>query len=686
MELLAPAGTFGCVKAAVNSGADAVYFAGQGFGARSFAGNLTDEEIFYAVDFCHLRGARAYITVNTLVYDREFGELEKFVKTITKAGADGVIVQDLGVMRFIKQVSPDIELHASTQMTVHSLGGVKKLENEGVSRVVLSRELSAAEIEFITKNASAETEVFVHGAMCMSYSGQCLMSSVIGGRSGNRGKCAQPCRLPYSADGRDEKFYLSLKDMSLARHLGRLEEMGVASLKIEGRMKGEGYVTAVVSAYRRLIDEKRQPKKCETEELNRVFYRGGLTDGYFTDKKGVDMFAFDKPDNPYLKNGSNIRSEVSERKQPINIYAEIFEGEPPLIKMECGDISVCVIGDAAAEHASKRPLSAEDVKMRICKMGDTAFSAENAEIKIKGEPFLAVSQINELRRRAAAQLEEKILLPYRNKRIKEPPKPLTKERAERNAVYTCSVLTIRQFEAARKYKFDRIYIPVSVAEKNADKLISERERIVLSLPVIVRGDERGKIRDSLLRLRTMGFDKAEISTLDGFELADGFQVYASHRMNITNSLAFNKLCEMGVGCCCLSPELNIGIMRGIIKNSVCEVIAYGRIPLMITENCILKNIGKCPCKNGGYVTDRKGTKFPIVKDGDKCRSVVLNSVPLYMADKGEELDKIGADYLRLMFTTEDKKRVGEVCDAYLNGSAPNNLDFTRLRMFKSATE
>lgn len=512
------------------------------------------------------------------------------------------------------------------------------------------------------------------------------MSSVIGGRSGNRGKCAQPCRLPYSADGRDEKFYLSLKDMSLARHLGRLAEMGVASLKIEGRMKGEGYVTAVVSAYRRLIDEKRQPKKCETEELNRVFYRGGLTDGYFTDKKGVDMFAFDKPDNPYLKNGSDIRSEVSERKQPINIYAEIFEGEPPLIKMECGDISVCVIGDAAAEHASKRPLSAEDVKMRLCKMGDTAFSAENAEIKIKGEPFLAVSQINELRRRAAAQLEEKILLPYRNKRIKEPPKPLTKERAERNAVYTCSVLTIGQFEAARKYKFERIYIPVNIAEQNADRLTEDKERIVLSLPVIVRGDERGKIRDSLLRLRSMGFDKAEISTLDGFELADGFQVYASHRMNITNSLAFNKLCEMGVGCCCLSPELNIGIMRGIIKNAVCEVIAYGRIPLMITENCILKNIGKCPCKNGGYVTDRKGTKFPIVKDGDKCRSVVLNSVPLYMADKGEELDKIGADYLRLMFTTEDRKRVGEVCDAYLNGSAPNNLDFTRLRMFKSAAE
>lgn len=682
MELLAPAGTFDCVIAAVNSGADAVYFAGQAFGARSFAGNLTDEEIFRAVDYCHLRGVRVYVTVNTLIYDREFSELERFIKLITRAGADGVIVQDLGIMEYVKKLSPDIEVHASTQMTVHSLGGVKTLEEEGVCRVVLSRELSENEIRYITENASAETEVFVHGAMCMCYSGQCLMSSVIGGRSGNRGRCAQPCRLPYSSGGKDEKFYLSLKDMLLAEHLESLRNMGVASLKIEGRMKGEQYVSTVVSVYRRLIDEKRQPDKGEIDTLNRIFFRGGLTDGYFTDKKGTAMFAFDKPDNPYLKTDSEP-AEKSSRRRPIEIYAEISEGEKPFIRMTCGENSASEYGDIIVGQAEKRPLEVNDVKARLSKMGDTAFTAVKTEVKLNGRPFMAVSQLNELRRICAGKLENEIILRYKNKRIAEGPRLPETDHSERGA-YSCSVLTMEQFRAACRFCFERIYVPVHIAAENVEELKKENKRIVLTLPVIIRGEERIRVKKCLSDLKKSGFEKVEISTIDGLELSDGFEVYASHRMNITNSYSFKKLSEMGAHCICLSTELNLGQMRDIKKSSECEVIVYGRIPLMITENCILKNMKKCPCDGIGYMTDRTGTEFPIIKDGNACRSVVLNSVPLYMADKKDDLLKIGADFLKLMFTVENAEFTEKICRSYLSGDAVNDLEFTRLRMFKGA--
>lgn len=682
MELLAPAGTFDCVLAAVNSGADAVYFAGQAFGARSFAGNLTDEEIFKAVDYCHLRGVRVYVTVNTLIYDREFSDLDRFIKVITRAGADGVIVQDLGIMEYVKNLSPDIEVHASTQMTVHSLDGVRTLEKEGVCRIVLSRELSENEIRYITENTSAETEVFVHGAMCMCYSGQCLMSSVIGGRSGNRGRCAQPCRLPYSPDGKDEKFYLSLKDMSLAEHLKSLQNMGVASLKIEGRMKGRQYVSTVVSVYRKLIDEKRQPSKAEIDTLNRIFFRGGLTDGYFLNKKGTAMFAFDKPDNPYLKTDL-ASAETLSRRRPIEIYAEISEGEKPFIKMTCGENSVYEYGDNVVECAARHPLDINEVKARLNKMGDTAFKAVKIEVKLNGRPFMAVSQLNELRRRCTEKLENEIMLKYKNKRIVEGPR-LPETGHFGKSAYSCSVLTMEQFRVACRFCFEKIYVPLHIVAENVEELKKENKRIVLSLPVIIRGGERIRVKKWLSHLKKFGFERVEISTLDGLGLSDGFEIYASHRMNITNSYSFKKLGEMGAHCICLSSELNLGQMRDIKKFNECEVIVYGRIPLMITENCILKNMKKCPCNGIGYMTDRTGSRFPIIKDGNACRSVVLNSVPLYTADKKEDLLKIGADFLKLMFTVEDAERTEEICRAYLNGGAVNNLGFTRLRMFKGA--
>ena len=344
MELLAPAGNMECLKMAVKSGADAVYFAGKLFGARSFADNFSDEEIYEAAEYCRLRGVKTYITVNTMMVDREFSDIDRFVEVLANAGVDGVIVQDLGVVERIHNICPDMPVHASTQMTVHNLAGVKRLEEMGISRVVLSRELSFEDISYIAQNCNAELEVFVHGAMCMSYSGQCLMSSMLGGRSGNRGKCAQPCRLSYhSGDGKD-KFYLSLKDMSLAGHLEKLQSIGVASLKIEGRMKGEEYISSVVGTYRKCIDEHRMPTVEENNRMNRVFFRGGLTDGYFAEKIGPDMFAFDKPDNPYEKQGGEDKFIPDERITKVKCIAKFSEGETPEITLSAMGIEVTVHG------------------------------------------------------------------------------------------------------------------------------------------------------------------------------------------------------------------------------------------------------------------------------------------------------------------------------------------------------
>ena len=673
IELLAPAGTYDCVLAAVNSGADAVYFAGQSFGARSFAGNLTDEEIYRAADFCHIRGAKSYLTVNTLLFDREFADLDKFISVITKAGVDGVIVQDLGVLKRIRELSPDIELHASTQMTVHSADGVRQLEEMGVSRVVLSRELSGEEIRSIIKETKAEAEVFVHGAMCMSYSGQCLLSSVIGSRSGNRGKCAQPCRLPYG----DNKFYLSLKDMSYAEHITELSDMGVASLKIEGRMKGEAYVSAVVSAYRRLIDENRKPTQEEINTLNRIFFRGGLSDGYYTGKTGKGMFAFDKPDNPYLKNDN--KTEIPDTKRvDIEIFASFKEGEKPYIKMTNGEFFAENYGENVIETAGKRPATRENILSQLLKLGDTPFVCHNAEIELSENAFVPVSVINELRRCTAQDLEEKILLQYKNKRFLPQSKVMGKTKYGKN-LFTCSVLNEEQYMAICDMPFEKIYVPLHIVNENMDK-----ERVIVALPAILRKEDRERCKQQLIKLKDMGFKNVAISTIDALDLAEGFNKCGTFRLNVTNSLSFLEYKKMGLSSICLSPELNLAQIRDIDKDNTTEVIAYGRLPLMTAENCILKNMDKCTCNGMGRIKDRTGREFIVIKDGDICRSVVLNSVPLYMGDKIEDLKSAGIDYLCLMFTDETKERCREISENYINSKPIEDFEYTRLQFYRKA--
>ncbi len=680
MELLAPAGNMECLKAAVNSGADAVYFAGKSFGARSYANNFTSEEMYDAIKYCRLRNVKSYVTVNTMTLDREFDELDEFIALLADAGADGVIVQDLGVLRRISQICPQMPVHGSTQMTVHNLEGVRALEKLGVKRVVLSRELSKADIEYIISNCNAEIEVFVHGAMCMSYSGQCLMSSVLGGRSGNRGKCAQPCRLEYHDKGGKDRFYMSLKDMSLLNHLEELRDIGVASLKIEGRMKGVDYVSQVVRTYRRCMDELRKPNKEELDRINRVFFRGGLSDGYYKNNIGPSMFAFDKPDNPYKKGGNLEQIDVNEKKNGVSVKGWFAEGESPVIELKIEDKEVTVIGEEPLGTAMKSPASREDIEKQLAKMGGTAFYMKECNVDIEGNPFVPVKEVNALRRTALEKLEEELLIDSR-KEIVNIVESKSERKKNNEFEFTASVKSLEQYLAIKDFDFKYIDVPVHVAEKNIEVFRDDKERIILNLPVIVKDGEKDKWDKALKNLWEIGFDKLRGQNIDRVFIKDKYKVFGGERLNVANSRALKVLGDAGMESVCLSAELNLAQIRDIDKVIKTEVIIYGHTALMITENCILKNAGKCPCKDFGEIYDRKNSRFFIIKDGQSCRNIVLNSVPLYMGDKIQDIKNCGVDFGRIDFTIESPEMCGKICENYF-GNKKLDGEFTRLHFYK----
>lgn len=679
MELLAPAGNMECLKAAVWAGADAVYFAGKLFGARSYADNFSDEELEEAVDFCHLHGVKAYITVNTLVSDREIPEALKYVKMLCEVGVDAVIVQDMGLCKLILENFPELPVHGSTQMTVHNADGVLALEKMGISQVVLSRELSLVEIENIKEKTNAKLEVFAHGALCMCYSGQCLMSSVLGGRSGNRGKCAQPCRLEYRINDNPQKgFYMSLKDLSSLAHINELKRIGVSSLKIEGRMKGASYVKAVVGIYRKYIDSGEIPSKEDVEALDRIFFRGGQTDGYLTGKLGKEMFCFDKPDNPYEKQSrKEIEIPCAEKKIKLDIIAEFSEGEIPKATVIGGDISVTACGNAVLEKSEKKIADSENIKEKLNKTGGTNWEFENITVKISGNPFVPVSAVNELRRNVLAEYETRFLEGF--KRIAQYEIPSVNNKEREKMVFTCRVHSLEQFKVAVSYGFEEFYVPDYVLIKNIDEFSTYRDRIIIETSSIMKNEEKTKKR--LETLKNSGFCKLCVNNICLADNAD-FSLYGGMRLNTFNSQSLDFLKRRGFESAILSPELNMGAIRDLKKPLKTEVMVYGHLPLMVTENCVIRNNNNCPCGNDvNYIKDRKGVRFPVIKDGEECRSVVLNSLPLYMGDKMDEIIKCGAERLLVYFTVESPQKVKEVCEAYLLGGKFGD-EYTRLHFNK----
>lgn len=673
IELLSPAGSPEGVIAAVQNGADAVYMGMGAFNARRGAKNFTDEEFVKAVRYCHVRGCKVYVTLNTLVNDREMRDAVAAAKLASDAGADALIVQDLGMSYAIRCALPDIPLHASTQMSLHNLAGVEAAAEMGITRAVLARELSFEQIRFITKNASIETEVFVHGALCFCHSGQCYMSALIGRRSGNRGLCAQPCRLQYSLGGRMDDHPLSLKDNCLVDQIRRLEEVGVASLKIEGRMKRPEYTGIVTGVYAKAIREQRNPDKEEMELLEKTFSRQGFTQGYFIGDK-LDMFGVrSEPDKDADKIFATARKQYAEgemRRVPVHFYTVLEKGEHIKAIAFDDDGHKAIATGPVPERAKRQGLTEQYLIEQMFKTGGTPYNC--IENKAKAEPglYLPASEINELRRKLIAQLSaEREKAPERRTlRIPAPPVnvPAISDPARIYQVRTAEQLT----PELAALKPDYIYFPAMELAENFDPLrpfIDNGARPVAVMPRVITDDQSREVYAALEKLFDYGVNEALTGNLGHVFIARqaGMKVRGDFGLNAFNSYTLRVLQDAGFISATASFELRLAQIKAMAKPIDTELIIYGRLPLMVSDQCIIRqSAGRCNCQTPGQLSDRMGSVFPVVKEFG-CRNVIYNAHKLYLADKRDDLYALGLWGLRMLFTTESPRECVEVAKGYL---------------------
>lgn len=677
MELLAPAGSQEALVAAVSFGADAVYIGGKKFSARSGAKNFSDEELEEAVKYCHLHDVKVHVTANTLIKQNEAENFIEYLGFLNRINVDAVIIQDIGMAAIARKLYPDLPLHASTQMTVATLSGVKFLENMGFERVVFARELSMAEIKFICENSSAEIEVFAHGAVCMSYSGQCLMSSIIGGRSGNRGMCAQPCRLPYTfSKGNKKGYLLSTKDMALVDHLDELKSCGVSSIKIEGRLKRPEYVAAVTGIYRKYIDKGGRADNSDVELLLDSFSRSGFSDGYFTGHLGKNMMSYDIPgntgENKLSRRIDDFLQKPAERKKPIDIFCKMRQGEKLYIKVSDKDgRSAYAESESVVETAVNKPVSRQRLEEQLTKLGDSIFCADNIDIELDDGLILPIKEINAARRTALARLEEEILFVGNRRSFTWEKDEISESKFPKEL--SVQVETKEQLKACEDMGIKTIYLPKGLSE-NAQK---EGTEYVLILPGICDSEKTEDVPENFGVL---------ISNIAQRELYKGKKQYINYRMNIFNSYAAEEFSD--AKSVCLSPELNLKEIAKIKSSTPQEIIAYGRLPLMTMKNCPIKSLnGKCAKGEHFTLRDRKNEEFIFTCDG-ACHSVLLNSKNLYMADKLNEFEKTDVSRFRLMFFDEDYNKTKKIISEYqkaLNGYAADSLlenTFTRGHFFR----
>ncbi len=688
MELLAPAGSASSIRAAALAGADAVYFGLDQFNARRNAKNLNRDEAKEAIRYLRSRNIKSHITVNTLVTDRELKEAEKLIRFIYEAGADAVIVQDLGMARMIRNVAPDLEMHASTQMTIHSLAGAEAAAELGFSRVVLARELPLTEIEHISKNAPIETEVFVHGALCMCYSGQCYLSAVIGQRSGNRGLCAQPCRLPYTFFADQPGYHLSLKDLTLAGHLHELQEAGVTSLKIEGRMKRDEYIAITTSIFSKALREGREPDKQEMEMLRQAFSRDGFTDGYFTGKTGPSMFG--------VKSEGNIKEIHKLYQSARTMYASEKETPRVRVDMKFAAVSrrktalVCVDEDdhvfmasgPRPEKAEVRATTEQEIESRLCKTGGTIFYPGEVDVRIQDGLMIPASVVNALRRECLDGLyKQRMKNTVRTAGTFNPgtPKP-NRKRPPRIALnftrfdqYSPDML-----ECKPKYISFPLY-EAYIYRYEIQKLIDQDVHCCVTVPRVIMDHEWKKVYGWLREMRKIGITSVLCGNIGQVKaLSDmGFLVRGDFGLNVFNSQTMKEIKRMDVMSATASFEMTLSQIRDLSKCIDTEIIAYGRLPLMLTENCIIKcGTGKCICESVPGMTDRKRMTFPIIREFDH-RTVLLNSQKLFLADKKEDYEQIGLSAIRLFFTTENTRECQDIVRKYTNGDKKPMPNTTR---------
>lgn len=696
VELLAPAGNFECFRAAINAGADAVYLGGKAYGARAFAGNFTDEEIIEAIKIAHIFGRKLYLTVNTLIKEDELEGVLPYIEPLYNAGLDGVIVQDLGALGLLRDNFPDLELHASTQMAITGMYGAEYMKKLGVCRVVPARELSLEEIHDIKEKTGLDIECFVHGAMCYGYSGQCLFSSVLGGRSGNRGRCAGPCRLPYS-DARGNVCYpLSLKDMYTLPILPELIKAGVNSFKIEGRMKSPEYVAGVSAVYRRYIDMYLENPdkpyivdKKDEQRLRQLYIRSDICGGYYKKHNDKAMVTITAPG--YSGNSEEVVQEVAQKyinkniTLPINGYVKIRSGEKAVVSFSCGASSVAVMGEVVSK-AQNRPLDEKEIDKRIRKLGDTCFELEKLEIDTDNASFMPVSEINELRREAATALEEE----FCKKRTPVTPEGSGKANFSRfnkdykkdKSTNKLSVLvsTLQQLKAAVGFEgFDTVYINSDIFlynELEAFKLLksdfAKGQDYVIVLPHIMR-KRSYKYLSSYNKLLNSGVFKGvmvrnyeELEWL--YELGYSGEVCSDYTVYVWNNETL-KFYEEQLDRVTMPLELNKGELCRLNDKGMCTLMVYGYIPLMYSANCVRNTLEGCIADSSGKkniyrLTDRYKNVFPIEQNCLHCYNILYNTVPLSLHGQMEGILKAGYGELRLDFSMEDEDDTKRIMGFY----------------------
>ena len=685
IEILAPVGNEEMLRAAVFSGADAVYLGFSGFNARTSANNFDADTLKDAVRFCHARGVAVHVALNTTVYGGELPALEAAIRAVAASGADAVICQDLAVATLIGRIAPQLPRHGSTQMSVHSLQGALELKELGFTRVVLARELSLPEAEHITKHCGIETECFVHGALCMCVSGQCYMSAFLGGRSGNRGSCAGPCRLPFEANALPEGkpgrlHHLSLKDNSVIDKLDQLQALGVASAKIEGRLRTPEYVAAAVSA----CLAGREGRAYDRDLLKNAFSRSGFTSGYLDGKIDGTMFGVrSEADAEQTKKTLPMLRELYRRERsrvPVKMKLEIEEGGEKLTVMDADGNKAFAYGGAEPQPARTDPT--ESLHRSLAKTGGTPFaaSAEDITVKMDGGPwFVPGSAVNELRREALDALLKKreVLCPW----------PTTDEHVSALPLRTLpSRRTLRarfeNWEQVPERALDGIeYLILPIAQ--ADRVPREwRAKTLLELPRVMFGRLEEDTARRIAATQDAGFAGYEVSNIAHLRLCRGLPMSGSFGLNITNQLAAQFYADNGLGSMLILPEVKDGDISTIAPTHdgrpvPTGVLVYGHMPLMVTRACPLQNIHDCAhCDKTGVLTDRKAKKFP-VRCGLGVRTI-YNPVPIYMGDKPGALT---VDYGVAYFTLESREEAAQILDM-IRTHAPFEGDFTRGLYFK----
>lgn len=694
-ELLAPAGSLEILKGVIESGADAVYVGGSMFGARAYANNFTEEELLEAIDFAHLRGVKVYLTVNTLIKNSEFSKLYDYLLPYYKRGLDAVIVQDIGVVKAIHEYFPSMEIHTSTQMTVTGADGVRFLSQFGVTRVVMAREVSLAEMKRIHEETGMELEAFVHGALCYSYSGQCLFSSILGGRSGNRGRCAQPCRLPYTVEGKKDEYILSLKDMCGIKALDKLHDAGVYSLKIEGRMKQLEYACGVVKYYRSYIDSMNPVTDADYERIKALGNRCGFTDRYYFDHNGSDMVTYVKPN--FVSNAA----EPSPEKRKLSIEGELVlrEGEPGSLTVKRGDVTY----KASIEPVSaalKAPLDKKAAIDRINKTGDTDFEFSHIKAQIGENVFVPNGALNKLRRDAISGLCDKLLKKYYRDDARyadissmcELPEHVVKSDAAHDEAvnakdYTtiCSCMTRAQLDTLIGYEcFDVFYLDFDMYDRknliqqfadDVKSLTKRNKKVYLMLPTIFRADSSDYFVSIAKELDKVSFDGFVVKNYEELYLADnlftGKKIILDHNMYTFNDTAKSAFFEHGVSGDTVPLELN---SREIMhRNNIgSQMIVYGYYPLMTTANCVHKNTKGCDKKQKLiYLKDRYNKSFAVCNNCKECYNTIYNSLPTMLTKNISKLKEAGIRSFRYSFTIETPKQIKAVMDdkvaEYTNG-------------------